>query len=465
MNYWIIKLAAVLAGGVMLGSEPAVAAGRKGAEPRDELGRTPLMLAARAGDAAEVMRLVKSGAALEARSKGRWTPLMYAVEKRHAEVVGILLAHGADPQARGREWTSTLSSAFGNPALLEALIRAGAEVNDPRENLLTNAAGLGLLDVAQVLIRLGADVHGRPNARPLNAAIRRRQTYADSHVPEMVALLLKAGARPTTDDLGAAMWVEQHDAGRPITALLLQAGAPTTATAGSRWTALHHAALNRDAVAAKLLLDAGAELEAKDEFGRTPLDLAASVGAGEVVALLLARGANAAGTEQRRPLAAAGEGGHPEIARALMQAGAKAGVAEARELQMAARRLNLPAVQVLLDAGADPNFQEGGSGWTALALALGDPQVVSPKGGWADPETLREPTLKLTRIFLALPGYTQESKNSALLHAAGRQPLEIIRLLVEAGADPATSSVNFFSVRENAAQNPDRRVAEYLRGR
>lgn len=421
------------------------------------------MLAVRAGDAAEVARLAKAGAAIDSRSKGRWTPLMYAVEKRHAEVVELLLRLGANPRARGREGTSAVNSAFGDLALMEALIRAGAEVNDPKEDLLVNAAFVGQPAMIRMLIKLGADVNGCSHDRPLSSATERGHGYGDPHASEVVALLLNAGARAKLDDLTHALYIERTDDPKPMTELLLQAGVDVNASNSSHWTPLHWAAINGDAKGVARLLKAGGNLEAEDDFHRTPLDLAVEKGAGEVVTLLLAQGASVRGTEQRSPVAAAAERGYAEITRQLLKAGATPGLKASRDLLQAARRLNLPEVQLLLEAGADPNYQQDGSGWTPLALALGDPQVVSPKGGWADPETLREPTLKLTRIFLALPGDTQASKNAALLHAAKRQPLEIIRLLVEAGADPATSSVNFSSVRENARSNPDRRVAEYLR--
>jgi ankyrin repeat protein len=58
---------------------------------------------------------------------------------------------------------------------------------------------------------------------------------------------------------------------------------------------LHTAALGGDAEVVKLLLDHGAEINARDqESGATPLAYAASLGRAEVVELLLDRGADAA---------------------------------------------------------------------------------------------------------------------------------------------------------------------------
>ncbi len=434
------------------------------AEPRDELGRTPLMLAARAGDLAEVRRLARLGAVIDSRSRGRWTPLMYAVDADHPDVVTFLLAHGANPRARGREDTSALESAWEkeDSTVLEALVRAGANVNDPRDNLLANAASLDRLALAAELLRLGARPDGvRPYMRPLELAIMRRQAYADAQISKMVALLLHAGAKPTGEDLLHAMYVERHDPGRPMTELLLQAGVSASRADSINWTPLHHAVLNEDVVVVGMLLAHGADLNAEDDFHRTPLTLAVQKGNNAMVKLLLARGADTAPRSWSSALSSAADMGRSDMVKLLQDAGAGAGPESTSNLAQAARRLDLAAVKQLLAIGADPNAQP--FGWTPLGLAVGSPQVLAPKGGWADAASLREPTLAMVKLFLALPNLSQATKDNALLHAADRQPLEIVRLLVEAGASPAATSKNFGNVRDNAARNPDPAVAELLR--
>jgi uncharacterized protein len=453
MKTWPVLMIAL-----MFTAEPLVAARvagkgtrRRAAEPRDELGRTPLMRAARDGDLAAITHLLSRGAGLEARSKGRWTPLMYAVAARHREAVQFLLAHGANPRVRGREETSALGNAFGDLRMTEALVRAGANVNDPHIALLASAASNGLIDFVEGLLRLGANVEGSKYERPLEAAIQRRGAIRDPNTPRMVALLLHAGARPSGQALEVALYVERSDANRPITELLLQAGADVQERDPVGWTPLHHAVLNKDAVAVKSLLEAGARMDAEDAFHRTALDLA----------LLLQKGANVQATAGRSPLTTAASTGHSEIVKLLRAAGARPGSEVAATLAQAARRLEVAAVDLLLEIGADPNTST--FGWTALGLALGDPQVSAPGGGPAEPERVRGATLAIMKRLLATPNFSQASKDDALLHAADRQPLEIIQMLVEAGADPRTANANFLSVRENAERNPDRAVMEYLR--
>jgi len=57
-------------------------------------------------------------------------------------------------------------------------------------------------------------------------------------------------------------------------------------------TGLHWAAETNQAEVARLLLDAGADIEAKTSWGATPLDWAATMGSADVAELLLARGAS-----------------------------------------------------------------------------------------------------------------------------------------------------------------------------
>ncbi len=57
-------------------------------------------------------------------------------------------------------------------------------------------------------------------------------------------------------------------------------------------TGLHWAAETDQAEAARILLDAGADIEARTSWGASPLDWAATMGSGRVADLLLSRGAS-----------------------------------------------------------------------------------------------------------------------------------------------------------------------------
>jgi ankyrin repeat protein len=74
-----------------------------------------------------------------------------------------------------------------------------------------------------------------------------------------------------------------------------------------RCTALHMAARRGNVEVAAALLDCGADIEARDSLGETPLRRAVNCNKTEVAALLLSRGAdrNSIGSKRLTPLRAA----------------------------------------------------------------------------------------------------------------------------------------------------------------
>ena len=107
---------------------------------------------------------------------------------------------------------------------------------------------------------------------------------------------------------------------------LLSRGTPvdTTDSAGKS-TALIHASHSPSSASCRLLLDHGANVNAKNGFGNTALILASSSGRADTVRLLLSRGAdvNAVSNRGNTALRAARREGHADIVAILLAAGAK----------------------------------------------------------------------------------------------------------------------------------------------
>jgi ankyrin repeat protein len=200
---------------------------------------------------------------------------------------------------------------------------------------IANAAAVGRLDIVQLLLDYGAD----PNLPEEQIAPRGKALYQavfNGHY-EIAKRLLEHGAfpNPPVESSGDALWVAQKF--RPnarIEQLLLSYGAtpvpedpeeawPAVAHNWLRITPLHEAARAGDLEKAKALLDAGADLTARDEhLQSTPLAWAAKFGQREMVALLLERGAPCTLPDDpawATPLAWANKRGHEEIARLLQQ--------------------------------------------------------------------------------------------------------------------------------------------------
>ncbi len=112
-----------------------------------------------------------------------------------------------------------------------------------------------------------------------------------------------------------------------------------------------------------LLLDAGADIEAKDRDGSTPLQVAAWQGHANVVRLLLAAGADIDSLDSAdwTPLHWVALEGHREVAMALINAGAaidsRAKRTGSTALHIAAGRGEQDIVALLLAAGTDPTLR------------------------------------------------------------------------------------------------------------
>ena len=226
-----------------------------------------LFASADSGCDALATRLLDSGASVAARDRMGGTALTHAARGGHEPVVQLLLARGAEINLRTVEGATPLFVA--------------AEQNR--------------LGTARILVEHGADVNvpGRAGVTPLSAA-------AYNGNLELVDLLLAHRADPSVRDLSGKVPIV-YAAARgfaPIVTRLLAAGADVNAAYGSDLTLLMWAAGYADDVPVDdgvalvgVLLDKGAALDAQDDRGRTALMTAAELGHGEVVDLLVRRGA------------------------------------------------------------------------------------------------------------------------------------------------------------------------------
>ena len=159
------------------------------------------------------------------------------------------------------------------------------------------AAGNGHLDMVEFLISNDADVNAGDahGVTPLHLA-------ADGYSPQVVAALIQAKAEinPRTRSIN-----EHSD--------------------WSNSTPLHWAATEGRSENAKVLLDAGADIEAGNAWHRTPLFLATRQSRLDVMELLIERGANVNAERDGRgtPICWASENGHLDAAKRLYEHGAK----------------------------------------------------------------------------------------------------------------------------------------------
>jgi hypothetical protein len=91
---------------------------------------TPLIQAARAGDIAQLEKLLAEGANPDQRvGVNGWTPLMHAIHKGQKESVRVLVQHGADVNAKTQNRGTALIEAagYGYADIVATLLKAGAD--------------------------------------------------------------------------------------------------------------------------------------------------------------------------------------------------------------------------------------------------------------------------------------------------------------------------------------------------
>jgi ankyrin repeat protein len=143
---------------------------------KDEDDRTPLHSAAGSGEVNCLKVLLANGADVNAEDEDDWTPLHWAAGHGNVDSLEVLLANGADVNARDIKQNSPLHiigfSSKGNKEekerSVEMLINAGADVDAKEQNDWTPlhiAAFHGNVNCLEVLLANGADVNASDNTQ------------------------------------------------------------------------------------------------------------------------------------------------------------------------------------------------------------------------------------------------------------------------------------------------------------
>lgn len=219
-----------------------------------------LLLAAEQGNKEAVLEAIRSGADINTKTYYGVTPLIYATQENHIDIIEILLFNGADPNIKTRDGTTPLIMAtlYDNLDAANLLIQYGANINAADEfsaNPLLYSACYGYFYITDMLLYYGADINYKDNDS--TSAIIMASFNGKT---EIVVLLIKNGADVNSKDING-------------------------------FTPLIVAAQNGHYEVANLLIDSNANVNATTIYNTSPLFYATNNGYTDIVDLLLENGA------------------------------------------------------------------------------------------------------------------------------------------------------------------------------
>lgn len=429
---------------------------------------TAIGLASLNGDVDLVELLLQYGANADYANNHGVRPIHVACEKGHTQIVSMLIDAGVDVNATWMAAQTPLHIATkAKPLcreLVDLLLASGADVRAAEEDGTTPlhyAVIVGCPELVKLYLERGADSHavaGPMKRTPLCLAV----CCIDEADPrrEIVGLLLKAGADPKRTTIipdppmcaagsnerydlmemmlqawggvddpvlnGSSLlhWASEHTTAPCIQMLLRNGGHPNVTSPPLSRTALHFAACNYrdDDALVGMLLDAGAEVDATDDLGWTPLHAAVHSSNPRVVETLLTRGADVNAKVHVTPDPIDGVVVPPfdaaplDVAINIELAFARGLATEEMADEPSARRR---VMHLLVEHGGIPVDIH----MAELAIGHGEPEVID--------------ALMPLWVDLTQP---RDDGSSLLNWAAGGANVYLVKRLLEQGADPSQHS-------------------------
>lgn len=444
-------------------------AGEPDLSARDAVGRTPWLLCLEVGDV-EKARLLYNQHGIVLDDLEESVPLLFhATMHGHPAMVEWLIGIGADLHKRDRHFNKTAlmhAAQHGSTRCMRVLIDAGLDVHATDQYGMTALNYASTTDCVRLLVAAGADVDHIDET-----GYSRLKSAAEQGDEAMVAALLTLGADPDADRLNEAPLFKAVSADNlTIVELLLAAGAnPNAQTVPDGWFPLMDV---RSEEMLTTMLAAGADVHLSDAAGA---DVLQYIRDPELIDILLQSGAqldpkySVGGTALHRAVQNQDE----HLAAFLIERGAHVGNPTSwgqTPLMQAAEVSFVPGVQLLLQAGADPNgvdedqrtalfYAAAPEGFTAYQLMQenrvayrGMPEDRIPTYGYVESDSTEVLQL-LKAAGAAVDARDKQGITPLMMAASCGRPARVARLL-ELGANPELRDAQGLSAADHAQEHP-----------
>jgi uncharacterized protein len=295
-----------------------LAAGADSNVQEESGGQTALMWALSQRHSAVVDELIRNKADVNLASKTGATPLMFAAQG-DLKSTRLLLAAGARPNTQHPDNGQTaliVASTMGNTEIVEALLENGADPNIRDGNTFTalhaavrdsdygadHASRVAAAATVKALLAHRADPNARLDQKKQTVRAVNEQAFqgatplalaAEVNSLDAIKELVKGGADPkipteqgTTPlilacgagtDVQRMRSVEERTLALETAKFLIEQGVDVNAAGQFGWTALHAATYQGLNDVIEFLVSKGANIDAFDKLGQTPLSISLSV--------------------------------------------------------------------------------------------------------------------------------------------------------------------------------------------
>jgi len=299
--------------------------------PKNSSG-TPMHYAAASGQKALVELLIAKGANINAKAIEGITPLHMAAKRDRPEVAELLIARGADVNARTKsnETPLTFVVHHGNKDFVDLLIARHADIDakdkDGRTPLCWALLFATLVSPVPSVVQPMFSRQLSQLSPAEQAQFRNELKRAKGQWREVAELLLSHGAEASADSRGESpLYLATLLGDKKLAETLIDRGVDINyagAGVGPWETALHSAIAEKHRDIAELLINKGANVNARNRSARTPLHfLAGYMDDRKLAELMIKHGAdvNAKDKNSQTPLSFATKAGNSQVADVLRQ--------------------------------------------------------------------------------------------------------------------------------------------------